>query len=149
MSTSIFLAGTEDTERVLSLMTRYHEEAGIRSDEVIRARAVAPLLDGSPHGAIWLIGPQRAPLGYVVVSFGWSVQRGGTEGWVEECYIRPSVRGRGIGTEVLHAVAVSLGKGGVIALHTRVGRENDALVRFCKRVGFRPQDNILLLTDVL
>ena len=148
MSTAINLGGPEDDERLLSLMARYHEECGLDYDDEHRARVAAPLLEGSPLGAVWLIGPQRAPLGYVLVTFGWSVRLGGMIGWVEEMFIRPSVRSRGIGTEVLHAIAVSLGPAGIQALQVRVDGD-ERLARFCKRVGFAQTDDQRVMTDLL
>ena len=147
MTTSINLAGPDAIDRVLSLMERYHDEVGIASDEVTRKRAVEPLLTGTPHGAIWTIGPQRAPLGYVLVSFGWSVQLGGTEAWVKEIFIRSSVRGRGIGTEVLHSIAVNLSKHGITSLHVRMDRDNETLQKFFAKVGFDAHENLLVMTD--
>ena len=148
MSTAINLGGPEDDERLLSLMARYHEECGLDYDDEHRARVAAPLLEGSPLGAVWLIGPQRAPLGYVLVTFGWSVRLGGMIGWVEEVFIRPSVRSRGIGTEVLHAIAVSLGPAGIQALQVRVDGD-ERLARFCNRVGFAQTDDQRVMTDLL
>lgn len=149
MTTAIRLATLDDKAPLLALMARAVEEAGHASDPELHDRAVAPLLENGPYGAVWLVGPQRAPLGYVVVTFSWSVTTAETEGWVQEVYIRPSVRNRGIGTEVLHAVAVALGKGGVGALHVHLPQDQDGLRRFCEKVGFRAQDDILVLTDRL
>lgn len=149
MSTNITLARPDDIDRVLSLTERYHTERGIVSDDDLRRRAVAPLLEGSPLGAIWLIGPSRAPLGYVLVTFGWSVAYGGPEGWVDEVFIRPSVRRRGIGTEVLHAIAVSLAGGGVRALHARLGDTDADAQRFCQRAGFEARSGLMVMTDTL
>ena len=148
MSTSISLAGPEDRARVIALMERNLTESGGDWDPVRRARALDPLLKGSPHGAIWLIGPVRAPLGYALVSFGWSLTLGGCEGWVDEVYIRPSVRCRGIGTEVLHAIAVALAKGDVKALHVRLPDTATATRRFCERAGFEFQPDIRVMSDV-
>jgi GNAT superfamily N-acetyltransferase len=148
MTTSITLAGPDDHARVVGLMERNITEMGQVWDPITRDRALGPLLDGSPHGAIWLIGPVRAPLGYVLVSFGWSVTLGGSEGWVDEVFIRPSVRRRGIGTEVLHSIAVALSKGGVKALHVRVPHDADVTQRFCERVGFTLQPNTRLMSDI-
>jgi len=148
MTTAINLGGPADDERLLSLMARYHEERGLDYDDAHRAKVAAPLLEGSPLGAVWLIGPQRAPLGYVLVTFGWSVRLGGMIGWVEEVFIRPSVRSRGIGTEVLHAIAVTLGPAGIEALQVRVDGD-ERLARFCKRVGFGRTEDHRIMTDDL
>ena len=149
MTTAIHLAGADDIAPLLALMERFHVETALPHDDAHRRRAVAPLLAGSPHGAVWLIGPQRAPLGYVLIGFGWSVALAGREGVVDEVYIRPSVRGRGIGTEVLHAIAVALTGAGVRALHVRLDRVDTAAARFCARVGFAPRPDMVLMTDVL
>lgn len=148
MTTAISLGGPEHATSLLSLMARYHEEMGLGYDDEHRAAVTLPLLEGSPLGAFWLIGPQRAPLGYVMVTFGWSVALGGMVAWVEEVFIRPSVRSRGIGTEVLHAVAVSLGQVNIRALHARVG-DDARLMRFCSKVGFSKANELRIMTDIL
>ena len=86
MTTAINLAGPDDLDRALALMARFHEEAGLGYDDAHRQAVMEPLLAGSPLGGVWLIGPQRAPLGYVMVSFGWSVAQGGMVGWLEELF---------------------------------------------------------------
>ncbi len=149
MTTAVHLAGPADLDGLLSLMERFHSEAALPHDDTHRRRAADPLLNGSPHGAVWLIGPQRAPLGYVLISFGWSVALAGMEGFVNEIFIRPSVRGRGIGTEVLHAIAVSLTQTGLKALHVRLNQADAPSARFCARVGFAPRPDTVLMTDVL
>ncbi|SEQ17751.1 Acetyltransferase (GNAT) family protein [Loktanella sp. DSM 29012] len=149
MSTAITLAGPDMADRVLALMARYHEESGLPFDDAHRAMVAGPLLDGSPLGAIWLIGPARAPLGYVTVTFGWSVPHGGLVGWLEEVFIRPSVRGRGIGTEVLHAVTVNLQRAQLQAMHVILPNDDAGLARFCTRTGFRPVPSPRMMTDPL
>ncbi|WP_386681470.1 GNAT family N-acetyltransferase [Loktanella sp. R86503] len=150
MSTAIALAGPGDADKVMDLMARYHADAGLPHDDTHRAQVTRPLLDGSPLGAVWLIGPKSSPLGYVMVTFGWSMAHGGMVGWLEECYIRPSVRGRGIGTEVLHAVAVNLGRAGMQAMHAILpAADPDAAARFCARAGFRPLRDVRMMTDPL
>lgn len=148
MTTAITLANAEHAAQVLGLMARYHEEAGLPFDDSHRADVAAPLLDGSPLGAVWLIGPGRAPLGYVMVSFGWSMAHGGMVGWLEEVFIRDSVRSRGIGTEVLHAVVVNLRQAGLKAMHVQLPPAARA-AGFCKRVGFAPVDGFIQMTERL
>lgn len=149
MSAAVNLAGEDSAAVCLALMEKHHTEQGLRYDDAHRLAVATPLLAGNPLGAIWLIGPARAPLGYVLVTFGWSIEAGGTVGWISEIYMRPSVRKRGIGTETLHAIAVALRAGGVKALHADVGATDSPLLRFWNRVGFRADCTQNIVTDIL
>lgn len=149
MSAAVNLAGEDSTELCLGLMEKFHAEQDLPYDDAHRLTVAAPLLAGNPLGAIWLIGPARAPLGYVLVTFAWSIEAAGMVGWISEIYMRPSVRKRGIGTETLHAVAVALRAGGVKALHADVGSADNPLMRFWNRVGFQADSTRNVVTDIL
>lgn len=144
--TALHLATAADIERLLPLVRAFHQEAAITVDEDTRFEALRPLLDGSPHGAIWLVGPARAPIGYVVICFGWSIEFGGMDGFVDELYIRPSVRGRGIGTEVLMALPKTLSASGLKALHMEVSRVAVRIQESYRRAGFQPRQDYMLMT---
>lgn len=144
--TALNLAKPEDFDRLAPLVRAFHEEAGIAQDETRRHAALMPLLQGSPHGAIYLIGPGRAPIGYIVISFGWSVEFAGLDGFVDELYIRPGVRGRGIGTEVMGALPKALAGAGLKALHLEVRRDNPRARKLYEKLRFLPRDEYSLLT---
>jgi len=114
-----------------------------------RRDGLAPLLDGIPHGVAYLIGPARAPIGYIVVTFGWSVEFGGLDAIVDEIYVRPPVRGRGIATEVLHALPRALAQGGVKAIHLEVDRTNDTAQRLYTRAGFTARAGYMFMSKRL
>ena len=101
MSAHLTLGAPEHLDKLVALVTAFHAEAGIEMSDEQRRRGLAPLLDGIPHGAAYLIGPPRAPIGYVVICFGWSVEFGGLDAIIDEIYVRPAVRGRGIATEAV------------------------------------------------
>ena len=105
MSAALHLAKPDDLARLLPLVSAFHLEEGLKSTDEQRTNALAPLLDGSPHGAIYLIGPSKGPIGYIVVTFGWSIEFGGLDGFIDEIYIRPGVRGRGVASEVITSLA--------------------------------------------
>lgn len=149
MSAAVNLAGEDSAALCLGLMEKYHTEQGLSYDDAHRLAVVSPLLAGNPLGAIWLIGPARAPLGYVLVTFAWSIEAGGMVAWISEIYMRESVRKRGIGTETVHAVAVALKAGGVKALHADLGADDNPLGHFWNRAGFRPDCTRTIVTDIL
>jgi GNAT superfamily N-acetyltransferase len=153
VTTAITLATGAEQAQLLSLMERRDTEAGgaewDEADMARARRATGPLVQGGSEGAVWLIGPIRAPLGYAIVTFGWSLPLAGREGWVEDVFIRPNVRKRGIGTEVLHAISVSLRQGGLKALHVRLPGTAPAAEHFFGGAGFAKNSDLTVMTDLL
>ncbi len=146
---SLHLATAEDAPKLLPLVASFHLDQGFRTDPAHQEAAILPLLDGSPHGAIWLIGPRRAPVGYIAVSFGWSVEYGGMDAIVDELFVRPAVRGRGMAGEAIYALGQALKQSTIKALHLEVDRSNDAAMRLYERSGFVPRDGYLYMTRTL
>ncbi len=146
---SLHLAGPDDADRVLPLVAAFHAERGFDTDAEHQAGAIMPLLEGSPHGAIWLVGPRKAPVGYIVVTFGWSVEFGGLDAIVDEIYIRAAVRGRGMGGEALDGIAKALREAGVRALHLEVDGKDARAQRFYARARFQPRDGYMFMSRVL
>ena len=143
MSHILHLASAEDMDRLLPMIATYHAGEGIDLDEDQRRAAVLPLLEGSPHGAVWFIGPKMSPVGYVAVSFGWSIELGGMDGFIDEFWIREKVRGRGMGSEALHILLETLKEAGLCALHLEMADGNPA-ERIYRRAGFRRRPYALL-----
>ncbi|MBD3663406.1 GNAT family N-acetyltransferase [Sulfitobacter aestuariivivens] len=149
MSAALTLGKPEHLDKILPLITAFHAEEGIETTHEDRQAGIAPLLDGIPHGAAYLIGPPRAPIGYIVVCFGWSVEFGGLDAIIDELYIRPGVRGRGIASEALIALPRALSQYGLRALHLEVDKTNTAAIKLYRRAGFQPRDNYMFMSRSL
>ena len=147
--TALTLARPDDLDRLTKLVTDFHTEMGIKQDEVTLRAAVMPLLEGSSHGAIYLLGPARAPIGYIAVSFGWSLEFAGLDAMIDEIYIRPGVRSRGIGSEVLNALPKALAGAGLKAIHLEVRRDDKRAYDLYKRLRFEPRDDYILMSRKL
>jgi len=148
MTAALHLASETDLDRLLPMVAAYHAFEGITRSDDHRRDALIPLLQGSPLGAVWLIGPKRAPVGYIAVSFGWSLELGGMDGFIDEFFIRETVRGRGMGSEVLSSLIPQLAEVGLKALHLEVGTDNERATSLYKRYGFRVRDGYRLMTWV-
>lgn len=146
MSAALHLAKADDLPRLQSLIAAFHAQEGIKQTDEDRTAALTPLLEGIPHGAAYLIGPKNGPVGYIVVSFGYSVEMGGVIGFIDEFYIRENVRGRGMGGEVLRTLMPALADYGVKALHLEVERANEGAKRLYSRLGFVARDGNHLMT---
>ena len=140
------LARPDDLPKLEALVAGYHAFEGIDSTPESRAAALMPLLEGTPLGVAYLIGPRVAPVGYIVISFGYSVELGGMDGFIDEFFIRERVRGRGMGSEVLLSLLPALEQHGLKALHLEVDRDNEAAQRLYARAGFKPRDKYHLMT---
>ena len=149
MSASLTLAKPDHLDKLIALVTAFHVEEGIELTDEARRAGVAPLLEGIPYGAAYLIGPPRAPIGYIVITFGWSVEFGGLDAIIDELYIRPGVRGRGIASEALIALPRALAGGGLRAIHLEVDRTNAAAKKLYHRAGFQARENYIYMSRKL
>ncbi|MCX7566077.1 GNAT family N-acetyltransferase [Sulfitobacter sp. F26169L] len=149
MSAVITLGGRDHLEKLLALVTSFHAEEGISSTDESRRAGITPLLEGIPHGCAYLIGPPRAPIGYIVITFGWSVEFGGLDGIIDELYIRPGVRGRGIASEALIALPRALAGAGLRAMHLEVDKTNAQALKLYRRAGFALRENYAFMSKRL
>ena len=139
MSNMLHLAVRDDLDRLMPMVRAYHQAEGIDVTDEHRREAIMPLLEGSPHGAVWFIGPKMSPVGYVAVCFGWSIELGGMDGFIDEFWVREKVRGRGMGSEALHLLLQTLKESGLKAMHLEMAEGNPA-ERLYRRAGFRRRD---------
>ena len=146
---SLHLAAPEDLPKLLPLVAAFHDHQGFATTPEHQHNAILPLLEGSPHGAIWLIGPRRAPVGYVVVSFGWSVEYGGMDAIVDELFVRNAVRKRGMGSDALNGLSKALKEGGIKALHLEADQNDDTLKRFYQRCKFATREGYAYMSREL
>lgn len=146
MSAVLTLGTPDHLEKLLAMVTAFHEEAGITLSDEARRAGVAPLLEGIPHGVAYLIGPSRSPIGYIIITFGWSLEFGGMDAFIDELYVRPGVRGRGIASETLQTLPRALGDAGLTAMHLEIDTSNDTARRLYTRAGFAKRENYQLMT---
>lgn len=146
MSAALHLAKPQDLEKLMPLVTGFHREMDTGTEETALERALIPLLEGSPYGAVYLMGPARAPMGYIVLTFSWSVELGGMDGFIDEIYLRPAVRGRGIALEALQSLRKTLQSAGIMALHLEVDREDASSQRLYQKARFELRDRYSLMT---
>lgn len=149
MSAALTLAGPDHLDKLLSLVEAFHTEADMTSTAEKRHAGLEPLLNGNPYGCVYLIGPPRAPIGYMVITFTWSIEYGGLDGTIDELYTRPGVRGRGIAHEALVALPNALSAGGLRTIHLEVDRTNTNALKLYRRAGFILNENYMCMTKHL
>lgn len=147
--TSLHIATPDDLNRLLPMITAFHAEAGITCSAEDRLSALITLLEGTPLGVIYLIGPRNSPVGYIALSFTWSIALGGMDGRIDEFWVRVAVRGRGMGGDVLTGLIPALAEHGLRGLTLQIDRAHPRAQRLLQRHGFAPRDQHILLARVL
>ena len=94
-------------------------------------------------GRAFLIRQDELYIGYLVLSFDFSLEYGGKNAWIDELFIRPECRGKGIGSQALDFAAQTARELGAKVLHLEVNRGNPALDLY-RRNGFKDHRRFLL-----
>jgi GNAT superfamily N-acetyltransferase len=136
-------AGTADADRLIELAQTFHQEDGHPLSAAGEHALLDLLKDDSPEGRAYLIVQGGATVGYAVLGFGYSVEYGGRDAFVDDLFLLREARGQGIGRQVVRALEDEARICGVNALHVEVMRGNAAGC-FYGRLGFRDRGSRLM-----
>jgi ribosomal protein S18 acetylase RimI-like enzyme len=106
-------------------------------------RALVPLLEDDAHGVVYLADNEQ---GYVVITWGYSLESGGREALIDEIYLRR--RGEGRGGKVMDALFVEMAARGVVKMFLETETHNHRARRFYARQGFDEDDSIWMSRQI-
>jgi ribosomal protein S18 acetylase RimI-like enzyme len=106
-------------------------------------RALVPLLEDDAHGVVYLADNEQ---GYVVITWGYSLESGGREALIDEIYLRR--RGEGRGGKVMDALFVEMAAQGVVKMFLETETHNHRARRFYARQGFDEDDSIWMSRQI-
>jgi GNAT superfamily N-acetyltransferase len=146
----LLLADESQLAALLPLVRGYHEFEHVEMSEAERAAAVAPLLQPeSGLGRIWLVRSGGEVVGYVALTYGYSIEFRGRDAFVDELFLVEQARGQGMGSAVLEFVKREAAALGIVALHLEVARDNHRARRVYERWGFEPREQFHLMSCYL
>jgi ribosomal protein S18 acetylase RimI-like enzyme len=111
---------------------------------VAQRRALRMLMRGDAFGHGWLIKVNDVPAGFVIVSFGYSVEYGGRDAFIDELYVRPEFRQRGLGSRAVRFAEKFCRGRSVTTVHLEVARANRAAASIYRRAGFKARGLVLM-----
>lgn len=149
MSIELTRAGPADIDQLMPLVSAYHDFEDIESDAAGRAAALGFLLGKQDFGAVFMIREGELVAGYIALCKGFSIEFGGYDAFIDEFYLSPEFRGRGIGKAALEAIVSPARELGIGALHLEVARDNSRAQRLYRDAGFAARDSYLLMTREL
>ena len=137
-------ARDSDAAQLVELMREFYAFEHLAFDEGAARGALRQILGDGRFGVIHLIRMGAEAAGYLVVTFGFSLEFRGRDAFVDELYLRENFRGRGIGRASIEFAAELCRGEGIAALHLEVERANTRAQALYRRAGFRDHDRYLL-----
>src|SRR5579883_2124968 len=95
-------AEAADEDVLCALLAAQFAEHAIALDAQAIRRGVRGILSDASRGAILLARGER-PLGLACLAFTWTLEHGGKSAWLDELYVVPEARSRGVGARLLRA----------------------------------------------
>lgn len=143
MGTTFKIAEISDSVLV-ELIQEYYEFDSHPFDESTVRNALAKILLDDSLGRVWLIQDDGEAIGYIVLTFGYSLEYRGRDAFIDEFYIRESHRGQGIGTKTIEFIESVCPSLEIQAVHLEVERKNLVAQSFYRQVGFKDQERYLM-----
>jgi GNAT superfamily N-acetyltransferase len=129
-------ADARDAAILLALMRDFNASQGYSFEPGSAQRALLELLASPSQGRMWLIEVDGVPSGYLALTFGFSLEYGGRDAFVDEFFVHPSARGRGLGRAALSFALAEAARLGIHAVHLEVERGNRSAHALYESLGF-------------
>jgi GNAT superfamily N-acetyltransferase len=132
------------TPEALAVMQRFYEEESLEFREHRATHALQQLLAHPECGGLWFIELDGTIGGYFVLTACWSLEFGGKYALLDEFFVEPNRRGKGIGAAAMQRIVEESQHMGVQAIRLEVDRRNPRVQAFYQRSGFATEDRNLL-----
>jgi len=105
--------------------------------------SLAELIQNPIYGVAYIARDRSTPIGYLVICFEYSLEYRGKGAWVDELFVEPSYRGKGIGTQLLDLAERASREHHAKFLHLEVNHGNPAIELYRRR-GFAQHQRFLM-----
>jgi ribosomal protein S18 acetylase RimI-like enzyme len=149
MEITIRRATLDDLSILVGFVQAYYAHDKIPFSETASRAALTDLLAHEHLGRVWLVYADDQPIGYAVLTFGYSLEFHGREAVLDELYLEAGYRGQGIGTQTMHHLESAAKTLGIGAIHLEVERDNEGAQRFYESLGFQARRRFFLMSKRL
>jgi ribosomal protein S18 acetylase RimI-like enzyme len=113
-------------------------------DEPIVRQVLRKFLMAADLGLAWIFLDGEIPVGYIVLTLGFSFEYHGRDAFIDELYIEPEYRRKGIGIRAMRFVEERARELGVNGLHLEVDQGNEPAAELYRRTGYEDNARFLL-----
>ena len=138
------MATLSDVESILALMAGYYSQDEYEFVEAVSHRALIDLLDNAHLGQVWVVEDAEGVMGYLAVTFGYSLEYRGRDAFIDELFLHERGRGQGAGREALAIAEAYCRARGVRALHLEVEPHRTSAFELYRASGFEDHDRRLM-----
>jgi GNAT superfamily N-acetyltransferase len=145
MPSSITKATLADLEALLEMMRHLQRDDPWEEpfhEPTIRVN-LAELLQNAVSGLIYIVRENSVSVGYLVICFDYSLEYRGKGAWIDELFVEPAHRGKGIGTQLLDLADQASREHNAKVLHLEVSHGNPAIELYRRR-GFSDHHRYLM-----
>jgi GNAT superfamily N-acetyltransferase len=143
-------AAASDIPALLALVRRYWHVEGIEGFAALRVELVLQrLLDDPRLGLVWIAESDGRLQGYLIAVLVLSVEHRGVMAEIDEFFVMPEARSRGVGGRLLAAAETGLAARGCVRVQLQLGAANTAGRAFYEHRGYAPRAGYELLDKPL
>jgi GNAT superfamily N-acetyltransferase len=141
---SFRFATDNDAGILLEMMREYYAFDGHAFDPERAPVALLAFLREPSFGRAWLICDDSIPVGYIVLTLGYSLEYLGRDAFIDVFYLRESHRGRGWGKRALVVVEAQARALEVRSIHLEVVRQNAGAKEVYRKSGYADHNHYLM-----
>jgi len=146
MNQSLSLRDTNlsDIDQLLDLIHDFYQHFDYPYTESEKRLTLEALFERPTAGHIYLIEKDEKIVGYVFLSFYFSIEFGGRTAFIDELFVLPRDRGQGTGSRVIHLVEQKCLELNLKAIHLESERTNKGAIALYLKLGFVDYDRQLM-----
>jgi len=133
---------------LLPLMEEFYRLEAIRFHPESLVPALQKLLEQDQWGAVFWIQEGAKRLGYVVLTYSYSLEYGGHNALIDELFLTAEFRGKGLGRKVLSLLELECERLTIGVLYLEASRKNEPAQRLYRKQGYVDQDRFLLVKRI-
>ncbi len=137
MTTTYKPVSAQDIDTVIAMMRDFYAMDGYPINVERSEKLLAQFISHPDLGRAWLIASDGEPVGYIVLTFIFSFEYGGTIAFVDELYLSERARGKGIGKASISFVKAEAAKLSLKLLYLEVEHHNSVAQKLYLSAGFR------------
>jgi GNAT superfamily N-acetyltransferase len=138
------IAGAGDIPQILPMMRDFYSFERLEFNEERSRRLLSTIFADERLGRVVLLHCGEELAGYMVLGFGFSLEFHGRTALLDELYVIPAYRGRGIGGAAAEHAAAICRDLGIRCLQLEADYFNDRAHEFYLRRGFRDHQRHLM-----